>query len=312
LAPDELIDRVPGWAGRAHTIEPLDGGITNRNYRVTLDGESFVVRAPGENTQLLGIDRRHEEQAARQAAGLGVSPEVVAFVEPEGSLVTRFVAGRVAEPAALRSPPLLAEAAALLRVVHGGPPIAAVFDWYRVPQDYASTARAHGVDVPPAYDRAMDVASRVRAAFAAGARPEAPCPCHNDLLAANFLVADDDGGLRLVDWEYAGMNDRYFDLGNFAVNNELDADGDVALVEAYFGAVTARRLARLRLMKVISDLREAMWGVVQAGVSTLDVDFLAYAGKHFDRLLENAAQPGFDALLDDAAILAADDTDADA
>jgi thiamine kinase-like enzyme len=285
LAPDELIDRVPGWAGRAHTIEPLDGGITNRNYRVTLDGESFVVRAPGENTQLLGIDRRHEEQAARQAAGLGVSPEVVAFVEPEGSLVTRFVAGRVAEPAALRSPPLLAEAAALLRVVHGGPPIAAVFDWYRVPQDYAS---------------------------AAGARPEAPCPCHNDLLAANFLVADDDGGLRLVDWEYAGMNDRYFDLGNFAVNNELDADDDVALVEAYFGAVTARRLARLRLMKVISDLREAMWGVVQAGVSTLDVDFLAYAGKHFDRLLENAAQPGFDALLDDAAILAADDTDADA
>ena len=60
------------------------------------------------------------------------------------------------------------------------------------------------------------------------------------------------------------MNDRYFDLGNFAVNNELDLDGDVTLVEAYFGAVTGRRLARLRLMRVISDLREAMWGLVQA------------------------------------------------
>jgi thiamine kinase-like enzyme len=302
---DELIDRVPGWAGRAHTIEPLEGGITNRNYRVTLldvPGESFVVRAPGENTALLGIDRRHEEEAARQAAALGVGPEVVACVEPEGALVTRFVVGRSPGDEALRAPPLLEEVAALLRLVHGGPPIAAVFDWHRVPQDYAATARDHGVAVPGAYAPAMAVADRVRAAFGArGPAGHDVVPCHNDLLAANFLVATDGGGLRLVDWEYAGMNDRYFDLGNFAVNNGLDADGDVALVEAYFGGITRRRLARLRLMKVISDLREAMWGVVQAGVSSLDFDFLAYADEHFDRLLGNAAQPGFDDLLQDAA-----------
>jgi thiamine kinase-like enzyme len=301
---DELIDRVPGWAGRAHTIEPLEGGITNRNYRVTLldePGESFVVRAPGENTALLGIDRRHEEEAARQAAALGVGPEVVACVEPEGALVTRFVVGRSPGDEALRSSPLLGEVAALLRLVHGGPPLAAVFDWHQVPQDYAATARAHGVAVPAAYAPAMAVADQVRAAFgpAAPAGPTAAVPCHNDLLAANFLVSPD--GLRLVDWEYAGMNDRYFDLGNFAVNNGLDADGDAALVEAYFGGITRRRLARLRLMKVISDLREAMWGVVQAGVSTLDVDFLAYADEHFDRLFGNASQPGFDDLLGDAA-----------
>jgi thiamine kinase-like enzyme len=304
LTIDELIDRVPGWAGRVHAIEPLEGGITNRNYRVSFggpDGECFVVRAPGENTALLGIDRRHEEEAARQAAALGVGPEVVACIEPEGALVTRFIPGRGASPEELRSPPLLTEAAALLRVVHGGPPIAAVFDWHQVPQDYAVTARAHGVDVPAAYVPAMAVADQVRAAFAAAPTPVVPC--HNDLLAANFLVTgeEDSGGLRLVDWEYAGMNDPWFDLGNFAVNNGLDADGDVALVDAYFGGVTALRLARLRLMKVISDLREAMWGVVQAGVSTLDFDFPAYADEHFDRLLGNAARPGFDGLLEDAA-----------
>jgi thiamine kinase-like enzyme len=154
----------------------------------------------------------------------------------------------------------------------------------------------------------MAIADRVTRAFAAGGgggrgggsgRGEPACPCHNDLLAANFIVGPD--GLRLVDWEYAGMNDRYFDLGNFAVNNGLDEAGDEALVAAYFGGVTPRRLARLRLMKVISDLREAMWGVVQAGVSTLDVDFLGYADEHFSRLLDNASRPGFDALLDEAA-----------
>jgi thiamine kinase-like enzyme len=307
---DDLIDRVPGWRGRARTIEPLDGGITNRNYKVTLDGgggadasaverHSFVVRSPGSGTALLGIDRRHEEEAARQAASLGVGPEVVALVEPEGALVTRFVDGSVADEAALRSGPLLASVAALLRTVHGGPPIAAVFDWHQVPLGYAATARAHGVSPPPAFDRAMEIADQVRDALAVHAEPA--CPCHNDLLAANFLLSSaDGGGPQLIDWEYAGMNDRWFDLGNFAVNNGLDAEGDAALVEAYFGRITTSRLARLGLMKVISDLREAMWGVVQQAVSTLDVDFPAYAAEHFDRLLTNAADPGFVRLLTEA------------
>jgi thiamine kinase-like enzyme len=263
---------------------------------VTLEGESFVVRAPGENTDLLGIDRGHEEEAARRAAALGVAPEVVAFVQPEGSLVTRFVDG-TAPGAALRVSPLLGEVAALLRTVHEGPPIAAVFDWYRVPQDYAATARARGAVVPAAYEQVMAVAERIRAAFALS--PEPVYPCHNDLLDANFLLVAD--GLRLVDWEYAGMNDRYFDLGNFTVNLELDRAGEEALVAAYFGEATLRRLARLRLMKVVSDVREAMWGVVQSAVSGLDVDFVAYATRHFDRALENAARPEFGQLLEDAA-----------
>jgi thiamine kinase-like enzyme len=293
---DDLLDRVPGWAGRPRTVTPLAGGITNRNFRVDVDGESFVARAPGKDTDLLGIDRRHELEAAQRAAELGIGPEVVAFVEPDGSLVTRFVEGGPAE--GLTRPTRLEVAVSLLRLFHESAPITPVFDWYRVPQDYAATARARGVEVPDAYDRAMAVADRVRAAFARDA--EAPCPCHNDLLPANFLDLA-DGGLCLLDWEYAGMNDRYFDLGNFAVNNELDAAGDEALLTAYFGAVTPRRLGRLRVMKVISDLREAMWGIVQAGVSTLDVDFLDYAEEHFERLLDNASHVGFDRLLDDAA-----------
>lgn len=297
MSLDELLDRVPGWVGRDRIVEPLEGGITNRNYRVTIDGESFVVRAPGENTDRLGIDRRHEEEAARQAAVLGVAPEVVAFIEPEGSLVTRFITGSAIASDALGAEPLLGEVAALLRAVHEAPALTAVFDWYQVPQAYAATARAMGVAVPAAYGPAIDVAGRVRAAFAAS--PEANCPCHNDLLAANFLQSTE--GLRLVDWEYAGMNDRYFDLGNFAVNNGIDAAGEAALVEAYFGEVTERHLARLRLMMVVSDLREAMWGVVQAGLSNLDFDFIGYAGNHFDRFVEHTGRPGFGRLLEDAA-----------
>ncbi len=184
-----------------------------------------------------------------------------------------------------------------LRRAHDGPPVTGVFDWYAVPANYAATPEAHPA-FPDTFDQAMVCADEVHRAFAAA--PDPPVPAHNDLLGANFLL-DRQERLWLIDWEYAGMNDRFFDLGNFAVNNGLDDAGEEALLEGYFGDVTNGRLARLRLMKVMSDLREAMWGVVQQAVSTLDVDFEAYADEHFDRLLGNAERRGWSRLLADAA-----------
>ena len=124
-------------------------------------------------------------------------------------------------------------------------------------------------------------------------------PCHNDLLAGNFIAGESQ--LWIVDWEYAGMGDRYFDLANFAVNNELGEVGEVAMLSDYFAeSATARRVATLRLMKFMSDFREAMWGLVQSAVSELDFDFIEYRDKHFDRMLSTAANPNFDAWLREA------------
>jgi thiamine kinase-like enzyme len=296
-ALDDLLDRVPGWAGQPRTVTPLEGGITNRNYRVEVGGEAFVVRSPGKRTDLLGIDRRHEREAAERAAALGVAPEVAAFVEPDGALITRFLKARELTATEL-SGSYLPAVVALLRTVHDAPPIAGVFDWYEVPQANAATVEERGVQPPAAYATAMARAAEVRDAF--DAAPDPPVPCHNDLLGANFLLGT-DGRLWLIDWEYAGMNDRFFDLGNFAVNNQLGPEQQEALLAAYIGRVGARERARLRLMVVMSDLREAMWGVVQAAVSDLDEDFHAYAATHFERLLSNASAPGWDQLLEDAA-----------
>jgi thiamine kinase-like enzyme len=124
-------------------------------------------------------------------------------------------------------------------------------------------------------------------------------PCHNDLLNANFI--DDGVRIRIVDWEYAGMGDPFFDLGNFGVNNGLTADEDEFLLQSYEGSVQTERLARLSLMRVVSDFREAMWGVLQQGISALDVDFVAYAEEHFDRLLRTASGPTFERALRAAA-----------
>ncbi len=114
-----------------------------------------------------------------------------------------------------------------------------------------------------------------------------PRPCHNDLLAANFIRGE---RLWIVDWEYAGMGDPAFDLANFAVNNGLDELGDRTLLDAYGGGDARIHL----LMRYMSDFREAMWGVVQQAISNLDFDFAGYASEHFDRLERTAAEPRFD------------------
>ncbi len=107
-------------------------------------------------------------------------------------------------------------------------------------------------------------------------------PCHNDLLAGNMLF--DGETLCIVDWEYAGMGDRFFDLGNLAVNNGFDEAAEESLLESYFGEPpTPSRLAALRLMRFMSDFREAMWGALQSVVSELDFDFEGYADQHFEQ-----------------------------
>jgi thiamine kinase-like enzyme len=124
-------------------------------------------------------------------------------------------------------------------------------------------------------------------------------PCHNDLLSANFICSD--GRVWIVDWEYAGMGDRYFDLANLSINNGFGEDDDRRLLEAYFREpATAQRFAWLRLMRAMSDFREAMWGVVQTAASELDFDFAGYAAEHFERLMGTAADPRFEGWLEEA------------
>jgi thiamine kinase-like enzyme len=276
---------------------PLEGGITNRNYRARFGGVDVVIRLPGKDTELLEIDRRAERAANEGAARVGVGPEVVALLEDPPCLVTRFIVGEPMGAADLRAPDTLREVADALRKVHGSGELPVGFSPFRIAEDYAARALGRGAEVPAGYEWGHGLAARVEAAMGGGEHE--PVPCHNDLLAANFLRADD--GIRIVDWEYAGMGDRYFDLGNFAVNNELDRDQEAELLGAYFAEPAApARLGSLRLMRFMSDFREAMWGVLQGALSDLDFDFRGYADEHFERMRATAADPGFETWLEEA------------
>jgi thiamine kinase-like enzyme len=297
--PVTLLDELePVLGARGSEPQALDGGITNRNYRVVMGGEDYVLRICGKDTSVLGIDRDAECEATMAAARIGVGPEVVVYRPDLEVLVTRWVGGRVATAEELRSVPVLEHVAVALRAVHGGPPLAARFDAFALVGEYRDEILARGGRVPAGYDEAAKAAARI-AGVLQGPDHE-PVPCHNDLLTANFLFDGDN--VRIVDWEYAGMGDRFFDLGNLAVNNGLGADDERRLLAAYFDRdPSPRRIAALRLMRVMSDFREAMWGAVQDVVSELEFDYAAYRDEHFERLLAAIRAAEFERSLANAA-----------
>jgi thiamine kinase-like enzyme len=267
-------------------VTVLGGGITNHNFKVEVDGAAYVLRMGGAKTGLLGIDRAVEHAASLRAEEIGIGPPVADFVASEGWLVTRFIDGRPIAVEEMRSAATLPRVAEALRKLHSARAIPGRFDSFEVVGTYRDEAEANGVHIPEEFARAREVAEGIRAARG----PQPLVPCHNDLLNANFL---DDGAIRIVDWEYAGMGDRFFDLANFSVNHEFGVEDDARLVGAYFGVEREADLAAVRLMRFMSDFREAMWGVLQSGISELDFDFKGYAAKHFERMERTAADMKF-------------------
>jgi thiamine kinase-like enzyme len=287
----EIVDRLQACLGPSSGApEPLEGGITNRNFRVHFGEHEYVVRLPGKDTELLGISREAERVANQAAARLDLAP-AVAYADAD-CIVTEFL---VARPADARS-----SAAAIgraLRAFHdSGIDLPSRF-W--VPdqlEDYAAIVRERGGALPEGYERVQELARRIEAVLPLSR----PAPCHDDLLPGNLL--DVGGRLMLVDWEYAGMGHRLFDLGNVAVNNEFDEPAEDRLLAAYYDeSPTSARRAALKLMRLMSDAREGSWGVIQGVISELEFDFAAYAAKHFDRLTQAARDPQFEYWLSDAA-----------
>ena len=276
-----VVRTFPHWDPATITLEPLSGGITNQNAIVSVSSlapQRFVVRLPGERTELLGIDRAHEVEATQRAAALGISPAVFGDLDGIGTVVTEFVAGTHLEPAEFVG--RLDEVVGMIALFHGSGALAGEFPIHRVVEWHARDAVALGATLPAAYPELLELSLRIEAEFATAS--DAPVACHNDLLPNNVLFGRDR--MWLLDFEYAGMNDRYFDLANLSVNCAFDVDVDERLLTLYFGNATEHHRRRLTLMKVMSEFREGMWAVVQQVISTLETDFVTYA----DERLANA------------------------
>ena len=215
----------------------LEGGITNRNYRLRWAGRDCVLRLPGKDTALLGIDRATERDGQRGRGGDRDRARRRSRSDRSSEcLVTAYIEGRPVEAEELRGP-LLEEVAAALRAIHAGPRLRHAFSpWQRVARYRGDRRAARRMPLPPASTRSRAAAARISAALGPAA-----VPCHNDLLTANFL--HDGERLRILDWEYAGMGDPLFDLANLACQQRFAEADEERLLEAYYGASRPEQLA---------------------------------------------------------------------
>ncbi len=281
-----ILQRIPQFnAAKSIEVKELTGGITNRNYKITADGDCFVLRLGGNETQFLGIDRKNEYECSLLASQVGIAPEPITFLEPEGYILARFISGKGIPAEEIGLEENIRRVVESIKAYHALDFFPGFFSPFRVAEEYAKTARSFNVKLPEKIDWYLEKSYEIEKAMYR--QPLEPRPCHNDLLNGNFI--DDGTRVRILDWEYAGMGDIFFDLGNFAIQHEFKDEQDEILLKAYFGEPTDSQRAQQKLMKIMSDLREAMWSQVQIGVSKLDFDYAGYGRKYFDRFEENTS-----------------------
>jgi thiamine kinase-like enzyme len=287
---ERILSQIPGWNVTGAAVAPLVGGITNQNYRIDIGGETFVLRIGGKGTHMLGIDRGRESFCTAIAAQDGVGAEVIYFLAAEDVIVTRFIVGTAITPETAAQHDILRRIVDSMKRYQTGPAFPGTFSPFETVRSYHTLALEHGVSFPDTLPQVFALMEQIEQALAKSGITYTR-PCHNDLLASNFI--DDGHTIRILDWEYAGMGDLFFDLGNFAVNQSLNEEQCELLLLNYFGEVRPADLAHLHLMRLGSDLRESFWGFLQMGISELEFDYVEYAHHHLNRFLQNVQTSPF-------------------
>jgi thiamine kinase-like enzyme len=294
MALQEVLAAVPELRD-ATAVEPLTGGLTNTNYRVTSPSGCYVVRIAGKNTSLLAVDRENEVHNTKAAAETGVGAPFVAALPDHDALVLEFLDGEVMDAEKLRRGDRTAAIAAACRRLHAGRRFLRDFDMFAIQRGYLAIVRERGFRLPARYDefepriRDLERAMRVR--------PEPQVPCNNDLLAENLI--DVAGEIRLIDYEYSGNNEPSFELGNVWSESNLSLDQLDELVAGYYGRPLRNKVARARLWGLMSKYGWTLWASIQVGISDLDFDFWGWAMEKYERAVEELDGPQFEQLLED-------------
>ena len=290
--------RIPTFAGTTLDRPAIEriAGLTNRNYKVSVGPESYVLRLAGAGTSAY-IDRQAEAHNARVAAAAGVNAQVLFFDVADGTMLCRYIDDCLTMSAdTFQDLGRVARAAHAFRRMHEHPePFAGRFEVFAQIDEYLGLLRRNEARIPDGYDALHKQAETTRRVLAE--RPARLAPCHNDPLAENFL--DAAARMYLVDWEYAGMNDPMWDLGDLSVEAGFGPEQDEALLRAYFGgAPPADQRGRMVLAKGLCDLVWTLWGLLQVMNDNPAEDFWAYSLNRFERCQRLMASDAYAAALD--------------
>jgi thiamine kinase-like enzyme len=281
----------------ASAIEQLEGGITNRNYRLRRPSGDLVVRLSDPGSSDLAIDRDNEHLNTLAAAKAGAGPEVVDYRRGEGILVVRWLEGRTFTPDDVGTPENLPRIASACLTLHNGPPFASRFDMFDLQSRYLELVRERGYRLPLRYEEFGPMVERIRVAMRVA--PEPLVPCNNDLLAANFI--DDGARVWIIDYEYSGSNEASFELGNIWSESTLSDDMLELLTRSYWGEYSAEKIARARLWALMSKYGWTLWASIQQAVSPIDFDYWSWGMEKYELAMKEFDGSRFETWLDEAA-----------
>jgi len=279
---DTIISKISDWQGKEITIQPLSGGLTNTNYKVTVGQKKYFLRIPGESTELLAINRENEYHNSKAAATTGVGPGVLYHLPEYNVMVLEFLDGQTMSKGALKTIGMPTRMAESIKRLHAGPRFMTDFNMFRLTEYYVDICNKMNIRMPDEYVERLREVTRIEKAFLT--HPVRTVPCNNDLLAENYI--DDGVSLRIIDYEYSGNNDPYFELGNTSQENEFNEDQISELCQVYFGQVDEAKLSRMKLNMIMSDVGWTLWAAIQAKISKIDYDFWGWAIQRWTRAKE--------------------------
>ncbi len=290
----EALQNLPRFAGRdpdSYERTRL-GGLTNLVYRIAAPDETLIVRIPGAGTADY-IDRAVELHNARAAADAGVSAQVIWGDGKRGVMISQCL-----DPITTMTPELFKSRAgsalragrALARLHGSGETFQFRFELFAMISEYLDILATRDTDLPEGYHDIVAAAEPVKRVL--GENPAALAPCHCDPLCENFL--DDGNRMWIVDWEYSGMNDPMWDLGDLSVEAGFDQSQDSALLRAYFGREPeTSEVGRMVIYKAMCDLLWTLWGLIQHSDGNVAEDFWAYSLARFERCKALMQNPEF-------------------
>jgi thiamine kinase-like enzyme len=304
--PAQVLDRLhsalrdlPELVGEPRTVQALEGGLTNFNFKVATPGRTVVVRLSSSDGDLLSIDREAEHINSLRAAASGAAPAVVGYLPEHQALVVEWVEGRTLTAPDLHDESMLVRVGEVCHRLHAGARFDGDFDMFAIQRRYLGIVQERGFRLPERYLDLMPQVDRIADGLAVRRGPTVPC--NNDLLAANFI--DDGERLWVIDYEYGGNNDPCFELGNIWSESELTLDQLEVLVDSYYGGHLRHKVARARLLGLMARYGWTLWASIQAEVSPIKFDFWAWGmakyelalaefdGLEFEHLLAEARRP---------------------
>ncbi len=268
--------------GRDLVVEQI-GGMTNRNFKVTLQDCNYVLRIPGNGTEGM-VERRNEEVNSMLSYRMGISPEILYFNEKTGVKLTRFIDGaETLNPATIQRYGHILQIADILHRLHySSVRLNNDFNVFREITSYETLLEKSGAKMYEGYgdirDKVFHLQERLNAL---GVELK---PCHNDLVAENF-IKDARGKIYLIDWEYSGMNDPMWDFAALFLESDFSEQNKNLLLEYYLERPADEVVKeKILIYQVLMDILWSVWTRIKEAQGD---DFGTYGTDRYNRALAN-------------------------